>query len=131
MDDRISRMSDSSINKFDRPVSVAYSNNRRDINQGGTRPTGGTGLTRSNKMKNNIFDLSSNALNDEKEFSKKALNIDNLLNEDINLAYGAGSNTPYKGVSRAGSRQSQFRDTSNNGRFDNQIRQFGNSMALK
>ena len=75
-------------------------------------------MNRSNKMNNNIFDLGSNAVREEKEFSKKALNIDDLLNEDINLAYGARGKSPFNGPSRAdaGSRGSMFGGASN---FDN------------
>jgi hypothetical protein len=76
-------------------------------------------MNRSNKMTNNIFDLGSNAVREEKEFSKKALNIDDLLNEDINLAYGARGKSPFNGASRAdgaGSRGSMYGGASN---FDN------------
>ena len=98
----------SSNSQFERPVS-ALSNNRQEINQGGTRPTGGTGLARSRKMNNNIFDLSSNALQAEKQFSQQALNIDNLLNEDINLDYGSRAKSPFD---RVQSSQSNFNNQS-------------------
>ena len=49
-------------------------------------------------MNNNIFDLNSNAVQDEKMFSQQALNIDNLLNEDIDLPYDHRAKSPFDRV---------------------------------